>query len=149
VLVTADKAGWWKHCKAEAIPTAEQLYNLYLKERGCGGKPGDVGQSPGDSAKRDAATWLMRDLCLRVERDGRRGHGEGEAVVLADAEGVQAEAVGEHAVADDVVQPLRRCGCRAAAGTALDVGQGEDPEFHRVPSFGRGVSRAADLTTSR
>jgi hypothetical protein len=34
LLVAGDKAGRWNRWYAEAIPRAEQLYEIYLKERG-------------------------------------------------------------------------------------------------------------------
>jgi hypothetical protein len=34
LLVTGNKAGRWSRWYAEAIPRAEQLYEIYLKERG-------------------------------------------------------------------------------------------------------------------
>ncbi len=33
LLVAGDKAGRWKRWHAEAIPRAERLYEVYLKER--------------------------------------------------------------------------------------------------------------------
>jgi hypothetical protein len=33
LLVTGDKAGKWSRWYAEAIPRAEHLYEIYLKER--------------------------------------------------------------------------------------------------------------------
>lgn len=34
LLIAGDKAGKWKRWYAEAIPRAEHLYEIYLKERG-------------------------------------------------------------------------------------------------------------------
>ena len=34
LLIAGDKAGRWKRWYAEAIPRAEHLYEIYLKERG-------------------------------------------------------------------------------------------------------------------
>jgi hypothetical protein len=60
-------------------------------------------------------------------------------VVLTDPEHVQAALLGQDAVADDVVDPAGR-GVRAAG---IDVGEGEDTEFHESPN----PSRAAGELT--
>ena len=59
-----------------------------------------------------------------------RGHGEVVAVVFADAEEVEAEAVGEHGLVDDVADHLRLAQA-VAVGVDGDVAERVEAEFDR------------------
>ena len=65
------------------------------------------------SSELSTVTALVRRMRFvargrRGEHDGRRGDGEVGPVVLADAEDVEADLVGELDLLDQVAQPLRR-----------------------------------------
>ena len=70
----------------------------------------------------------------RREHDFRRRHGEIGAVMLADAEEVDAELVGEHGLLDHVADDLR-LRQRLAVGADGDVAEGVEAEFEIAASL--------------
>ncbi len=75
----------------------------------------------------------------RGEHDFGRRDGEVGAVVLADADEIDAELVGEHGLADHVADDLRM-GQQPAIGAGRDVAERVQPElelqWHFVPAHG-------------
>ena len=86
-----------------------------------------VGAEHGDGGAEADAAGARRD---RREHDLGGGDGEVGAMVLADAEGVEPELVGEHRLIDDVAQDA---GVRLEAGDRIegDVAEGVEPEGER------------------
>ena len=85
------------------------------------------------------------------EGDGRGGGGVVGAVVLAEAEDVEAELVGEGDLLDEVAQALRRADRAAGGGVGADVGEGVEAELHpgsflsaAAPAAAGGRRRALD-----
>ena len=86
---------------------------------------GVVGAQHGDRRAEVDALGAPGD---RGEHDLGRRHGELVAVVLADAEEVEAEPVGEHRLLDDVAQHLR-VRQRRPVGSRRHVAEGVESEF--------------------
>ena len=86
-----------------------------------------VGAQHGDGGAEPDAAGARRD---RREHDLGGGDGEVGAVVLADAEGVEPELVGQHGLLDDVTQ---HAGLRLQTGDRIegDVTEGVEPEGER------------------
>ena len=74
-----------------------------------------VGAEHRDGRAEQDARWSRRD---RRQHDLRRRDREVGAMVLADAEGVEADLVGEHGLVDDVAEHLRVRQQRAVRGRA-------------------------------
>ena len=86
---------------------------------------GIVGAEDGDGARQ---ADLRRPLGDRREHDGRRGDGEVGPVVLAHAEDVESELVGELRLLEQVAQAGRRVGVRPVR----QLGERVDAEFHQA-----------------
>ncbi len=73
----------------------------------------------------------LRALGGRGERDGRGGDGEVRPVVLADAEHVEADLVGQRRLLDQVAQALRRADRPTRAGVGRELREGVEAEFQQ------------------
>ena len=76
---------------------------------------------------------FVRSAAAR-EHDGRRRDGEVGAVVLADAEDVEADLVGELDLLDQVAQPLAGADRAARSPGRAELGEGVDAELHQLLS---------------
>jgi len=89
---------------------------------------GIVGAEHRDRARQADAGRARR---RRREHDSRGGDSELGPVVLADAEDVQSDLIGELNLLEQVAQPLRRADRPARSGVGRDFGEGVDTQFHR------------------
>ena len=86
---------------------------------------------------------VRRALGGRGEHDGGRRHGEVGAVMLADAEDVETDLVGELDLLDEVAQTCGRIDRAARHRVGGQLGEGVEPEFHPVSLIERSSERAS------
>ena len=113
-------------------PAAEDHLGAAVGEGIEGGEPlvdadGIVGAQHRDRGAEPDALGAAGD---RREHDFRRADGEVGAVVLADAEEVHADAVGQLGLGDDVAEDLG-VGYQAAVGVGGDVAEGVEAQLDR------------------
>ena len=99
----------------ERRESLEDAHRVVGAEHRDGGAEADAAGAPGDGREHDLG----------------RGDGEVGAVVLADAEEVDAQLVGQHGLVDDVADDLR-LRQRAPVGVAGDVAERIEAEFERL-----------------